>query len=138
MGAAGVSRPKKQPAATRKTLAADVQRGLGRLVARQAEIEAAPLDVVLAELGRVVQTFSVTTAPIFDGLPVWAGRGFDHEGRTWCYQIEYEINRTGRPAFRCVGLAAEPFLTLHAAAVWALMGALAWAGAGEEAADAAV
>ena len=116
----------------RKTPRDAYAESVGRQAARRAELEAAPLDAVLAELGRVVGSFTVTAMPLFDGLPLSAGRDAVDLDREFCYAVEYEIVRPGRPAFRCNGIGAQPFLTLHGAAVWALMGALAWVGAFRE------
>jgi hypothetical protein len=104
----------------------------GHLVGRKRELDAAPLEEVLAELGRVVGRYAVQAYPLWDGRPVWEGRGWRDEGRTFCYAVSYEMRRPGRPLFVCGGKLPDPFYTLHEAAVWALMGALAWVGAPEE------
>jgi hypothetical protein len=119
---------------TRKDLVGET---MWRLKAREAELRAMPLDDVLAELGRVVNRYTVTPALAWDGRSdadrAQGGRERpEPDGRLLSYAVSYEMYRPGRPMFCCGGRGPEFFWSLHEAAVWALMGALAWLGAFRE------
>lgn len=121
-------RPTKPVHKTPKGMSGQTEHIWGYLHRRRQELEQAPLEVVLLELGQLVTNYTVWTGPTYDGVPDLLPDGgmVMPPVAGWEYRVAFDIHRPGRPGFGCYGVWRD---TLQAAAVESLLAGLGWTGA---------